>query len=117
MIPNSIRRRSLPSRSVQRECSGELVPANARFCFRPASTDPEAFGRVAPEAAAMARPVIATDHGGARETVLAGISGLLVPAADSGALATAVSDLLARSPERLAAMGEAGRSHVRANFS
>ncbi|MDT8345710.1 MAG: glycosyltransferase family 4 protein, partial [Thermohalobaculum sp.] len=33
-----------------------------------ASTAPEAFGRVAVEAQAMSRPVIATDHGGARET-------------------------------------------------
>ena len=32
-----------------------------------ASTDPEAFGRVAAEAGAMDRPVIATDHGGSRE--------------------------------------------------
>jgi glycosyltransferase involved in cell wall biosynthesis len=51
-----------------------------------ASTDPEAFGRVAPEAAAMGRPVIATDHGGARETVLAGQSGLLTPPGDAAAL-------------------------------
>ena len=35
-----------------------------------ASTDPEAFGRIICEAQAMGRPVIASDHGGARETVL-----------------------------------------------
>lgn len=82
-----------------------------------ASTDPEAFGRVPPEAAAMARPVIATDHGGARETVLAGISGLLVTPRDSGAMASAIADLLSRSPDRLVEMGEAGRAHIRANYS
>ncbi|MGB0671240.1 MAG: glycosyltransferase family 4 protein, partial [Rhodospirillales bacterium] len=32
-----------------------------------ASTEPEAFGRVVPEAQALGRPVVATDHGGARE--------------------------------------------------
>ena len=37
-----------------------------------ASTEPEAFGRIAAEAEAMETPVIATDHGGARETVLVG---------------------------------------------
>lgn len=82
-----------------------------------ASTDPEGFGRVAPEAAAMGRPVIATDHGGARETVLAGVSGLLTPPGDAAALAGALVDLFARTPERLAAMGAAGRAHVRERFT
>ncbi len=82
-----------------------------------ASTDPEAFGRVAPEAAAMGRPVIATDHGGARETVLAGTSGLLTPPGDAAALADALAGLLARTPERLAAMGQSGRAHVRDRFT
>ena len=40
-----------------------------------ASTDPEAFGRVAAEAGAMGRAVIATDHGGARETVIGACDG------------------------------------------
>ena len=40
-----------------------------------ASTDPEAFGRVAVEAQAMARPVIASAHGGALETVADGHTG------------------------------------------
>ena len=39
-----------------------------------ASTDPEAFRRVPPEAAAMGRAVIATDRGRARKTVLASSS-------------------------------------------
>jgi glycosyltransferase involved in cell wall biosynthesis len=76
------------------------------------STAPESFGRVPPEAALMRRPVIATDHGGSRETVLAGRSGLLVPPRDSAALAAALADLLARSEDELARMGEAGRAHV-----
>ena len=37
-----------------------------------ASTDPEGFGRVIVEAQAMGRPVVATDHGGARETIIPG---------------------------------------------
>lgn len=82
-----------------------------------ASTDPEAFGRVPPEAGAMSRPVIATDHGGARETVLPGVSGLLTPPGDADALAAAIADLLSRSPEQLRKMGEAGRAHISGNFS
>jgi glycosyltransferase involved in cell wall biosynthesis len=82
-----------------------------------ASTDPEAFGRVPPEAAAMGRAVIATDHGGARETVRPGESGLLVKPGSATALAAALLELLARSPEELAAMGAKGRAHIEANYT
>jgi glycosyltransferase involved in cell wall biosynthesis len=82
-----------------------------------ASTDPEAFGRVAAEAGAMARPVIATDHGGARETVLKNESGLLTPPGDTTALATALKAMLDMGDERRREMGARGRAHVRANFS
>jgi glycosyltransferase involved in cell wall biosynthesis len=82
-----------------------------------ASTDPEAFGRVPPEAAAMGRPVIATDHGGARETVRSGETGLLVKPGSATALAEALCDLLARSPADLMAMGAKGRAHIQANFT
>ncbi|HEY6578686.1 MAG TPA: glycosyltransferase, partial [Rhizomicrobium sp.] len=82
-----------------------------------ASTKPEAFGRVAAEAAAMARPVIATDHGGARETVLPGTSGLLAPPGDSTALAAALEQLLDAGPIVRAAFGAAGRDHIRRHFT
>jgi glycosyltransferase involved in cell wall biosynthesis len=82
-----------------------------------ASTDPEAFGRVAAEAGAMGRPVIATDHGGARETVLDGRSGLLVLPGDPARLAAAIRTLMAMSDEERRRMGECGRAHVRENFS
>jgi glycosyltransferase involved in cell wall biosynthesis len=65
----------------------------------------------------MGRAVIATDHGGARETVIAGETGLLVPPGNSQALATALQTLtLAGAPER-AAMGARGRIHIAANFT
>ncbi|HEY2068438.1 MAG TPA: glycosyltransferase family 4 protein [Rhizomicrobium sp.] len=82
-----------------------------------ASTDPEAFGRVAAEAAAMGRPVIATDHGGARETVLAGVSGLLTPPGDASALAQAIAELAAKDAAERGAMGMAGRAHIVARYS
>lgn len=81
-----------------------------------ASTDPEAFGRAAIEAQAMGTPVIATDHGGSRETVLPGQTGWLVPPGNVAALATALDDALT-DPTRLAAMGKSGRAHVLANFT
>jgi glycosyltransferase involved in cell wall biosynthesis len=82
-----------------------------------ASTNPEAFGRVPPEGAAMKKPVIATDHGGARETVLNGVSGRLVIPGNVTQLADALAELLEKSPAERAAMGEKGREHVARNFS
>ena len=58
------------------------------------STDPEAFGRVAAEAQAMGKPVVATAHGGSLETVEDGATGRLVPPGDPQALARAVADVL-----------------------
>lgn len=77
-----------------------------------ASVYAESFGRVPVEAAAMGKPVIATGHGGARETVLADVSGLLVPPGDARALAEATMRLAAMGPEGRAAMGAKGRAHV-----
>jgi glycosyltransferase involved in cell wall biosynthesis len=82
-----------------------------------ASTEPEAFGRVAAEASAMERAVIATDHGGARETILPGISGILVPPGDGAALAAVLAELLRAEPEARSAMGAHGRAHIARNFS
>jgi glycosyltransferase involved in cell wall biosynthesis len=82
-----------------------------------ASTQPEAFGRVAAEASAMKLPVVATDHGGARETVLPGLSGELVPPGNAKALGDALAKLLHVGPEARFAMGARGRDHIAKNFN
>lgn len=82
-----------------------------------ASTDPEAFGRVAIEAQALGRPVIASDHGGARETVIEGKTGWLVPPGDAEALADAMEKALALSPEARARLADRAVQNVRDNFS
>jgi glycosyltransferase involved in cell wall biosynthesis len=82
-----------------------------------ASTEPEAFGRVAAEASAMMRAVIATDHGGARETIVPGVSGILVSPGNAGALASAVEKLLQQGTVSRLAMGSRGREHIAKNFS
>ncbi|MHA1569943.1 MAG: glycosyltransferase family 4 protein [Alphaproteobacteria bacterium] len=81
-----------------------------------ASTDPEAFGRVAAEAQAMGRPVVATDHGGARETVIAGETGWLVAPGDAGALADAIETALDLDPAARVILAERAAAHVAANF-
>ena len=82
-----------------------------------ASTEPEAFGRVVIEAAAMARPVIAAAHGAAAETVLAGETGWCVPPADPAALAAALEQFFALPPDARAAIGRAARAFVLRSYS
>ena len=82
-----------------------------------ASTDPEAFGRVAAEAQAMGRPVVATDHGGARETVLADQTGWLVPPGDAAALAVAIDQALSLTQAGRAQIAAAARRHVLEHFT
>jgi len=81
------------------------------------STRPEAFGRVAAEASAMARPVIVSDHGGQRETVLEGQTGRRAAPRSVAELSRCIADLVAMSPQQRQAMGHHGRQHVEANFS
>ncbi|MBM3486588.1 MAG: glycosyltransferase family 4 protein [Alphaproteobacteria bacterium] len=82
-----------------------------------ASVEAEAFGRVAVEAQAMGRPVIATDHGGSRETILGGETGWLVPPGDAAALAGALDQALALSTNDRVRLALVARAHVEANFT
>lgn len=82
-----------------------------------ASVAPEAFGRVAVEGMAMGRPVVASDHGGARETVEDGVTGWRCPPRDAGALAAAVGRALDLDAGARARMGAAGRARVEARFT
>jgi glycosyltransferase involved in cell wall biosynthesis len=76
------------------------------------SIEPEAFGRVAVEAQAMARPIVASKLGAQTETVVEGTTGFLFPPGDAEALAKAMQAALALPPEKRKAMGEAGRNRV-----
>jgi glycosyltransferase involved in cell wall biosynthesis len=82
-----------------------------------ASTSPEGFGRVIIEAQAMGRPVIATAHGGAQETVIPGDTGWLVPPGDADALAGAIATALDQSPAQRQAMSQREIAHVRTHFT
>ena len=81
------------------------------------ATEPEGFGRVIVEAQAMGRPVIATGHGGAIETVIDKETGWLVPPGDSEALAKAIARALDLSPEERRAMAARAIEHIRKDFT
>ena len=58
------------------------------------SIEPEAFGRVSVEAQAMKKPIVASDIGGSKETVLHEISGILYKAGEARELAKVLNKLL-----------------------
>jgi glycosyltransferase involved in cell wall biosynthesis len=82
-----------------------------------ASTDPEGFGRVPIEAQAMGRPIVATDHGGAQETIINGTTGWLVPPSDADALAKAIGEALSMDAEHKAIMATHAMMHIAENFT
>lgn len=83
----------------------------------PSSHAAEGFGIVQIEAQACGKPTVCTDVGtGTGFATLDGITGLVVPARDAGALARAVTRLLDDEPLRRR-LGEAGRRRVEAEFS
>ena len=82
-----------------------------------ASLQPESFGRIAAEAQAMQKLVVATNHGGSRETIIDGQSGFLVAPGNAQALAAGIASVLALRPAQRKAMGEAARKRIAEQFS
>ena len=87
--------------------------AGARFVITPLRSVTYAAGVTSIcEAMAMGKAVIASDSPGIRDYVTDGVSGLVVPVGDAGALRRAIQELW-ESLERCAAMGERNRRWVR----
>jgi glycosyltransferase involved in cell wall biosynthesis len=76
----------------------------------------EPFGIVTVEAMAAGRPVVAYEGGAMPEIIENGVSGVIVPRGDVGALTNAVLDLLHDEP-KARRMGRAARQRVEARFS
>ncbi len=81
------------------------------------SIQPESFGRTSVEAQAMGKLVIATDHGGVRETILANETGYLIPPSDSDSLSGAIGFALERDEDTKRAMGDFAKVHIKKHFS
>ncbi|QUD87487.1 glycosyltransferase family 4 protein [Phenylobacterium montanum] len=81
------------------------------------SLKPEPFGRTAVEPQAMGRPVLAADHGAVRETVAEGETGWRVAPGDPDAWAEAIAKVMALTPARRAAIGNAGAARARKLYS
>jgi len=75
----------------------------------------EGFPYAPLEAQAMGLPVITTEVPGAVDSVIEGVTGLLIPAKDSNALVDAIRRLIL-DPELRNKMGKAGRERITRDF-
>jgi glycosyltransferase involved in cell wall biosynthesis len=87
--------------------------AAADVCVVPSHYEP--FGLVAVEAMACCTPVVASDVGGLRYSIVSEETGLLVPPQDATAFATAIAHILDNPAER-DRMGQNGRARVESTF-
>ena len=94
--------------------TGELIKLYRMATIVAVPSTYEGFGLPAAEAMACGTPVVSTTAGALPEVV--GDAGILVPPADSGALAAAISGLL-EHPEKLQELGRKGRKRILEQFS
>lgn len=81
------------------------------------SIEPEPFGRVAIEAQAMGRPVVAFEHGGAIESITDGVTGFLAQPNDAASLAQKIEQALALGPRQRKKFAETARAHIESDFT
>ena len=81
-----------------------------------ASVEPEAFGRIAVESQSMGKPIIASNIGGSKETVLNKKTGFLYKHDDPRELAKCLNTVIQLSQEELKLMGNEGRKNVAKKF-
>jgi glycosyltransferase involved in cell wall biosynthesis len=81
-----------------------------------ASIEPEAFGRVAVEAQSMGKPIIASNIGGSKETILHKKSGFLYKFDDPRELAKSLNTVIQLTQEELISMGNEGRKNITKKF-
>ena len=81
------------------------------------SIRPEAFGRIAIEAGAMGRVIIATNIGGSLETVIDGETGFLVEANNASKLAEIIDKVLTMEKAEKDIICQNAVRHITDNFS
>ena len=80
------------------------------------SIEPEAFGRISVEAQSMRRPILASDHGGSKETIIEGKSGFLFKNNNPESLAENLNKLMETDKDKLQSIGNEGRKNVLRKF-
>ena len=81
------------------------------------SIEPEAFGRVAVEAQAMEKVIVASDIGGSKETIVNNKTGFLFKAGDANALSEKLAHIFELDETTLKSMGIEGRKNIIKKFN
>ena len=81
-----------------------------------ASIEPEAFGRVSVEAQSMGKPIIASNIGGSKETIINKKTGFLYKHDDPRELAKILNTVMELDPVSLQIMGNEGRKNITKKF-
>ena len=82
-----------------------------------ASTEPEAFGRVAVEAQSMEKPIIASNIGGSNETIIDEKTGFLFETGNAKSLSQKILKLLYLDENSLKLIGSEGRKNIIKKFN
>ncbi len=82
-----------------------------------ASIEPEAFGRISVEAQSMKKPIVASDIGGSRETIVDNKTGLLFSSSDHHSLSEKLDFIFRLDDTSLNVMGNNGRKNVQTKFN
>ena len=82
-----------------------------------ASTEPEAFGRVSVEAQSMKKPIIASNIGGSKETIIDNKTGFLFESGKPQELCKKIIEILQLDESTLKSMGNEGRKNVIKKFN
>jgi len=80
------------------------------------SVEPEAFGRVSVEAQAMQVPIVASDIGGSKETIIDGKTGFFFKNKDPNSLTEAIIMVMQKDYNSLKSIGFEGRKNVLKRF-
>ena len=80
------------------------------------SVEPEAFGRVSVESQSMGKPIIASNIGGSKETVINKKTGFLYQYDDPRELAKILNTVIQLSPDELRSIGNEGRKNITKKF-
>ena len=80
------------------------------------SYEPEAFGRVSVEAQSMEIPIVASDIGGSKETVIKDKTGFLFKSGDANSLAETIVMVMNKDYNSLKSIGIEGRRNILKRF-
>ncbi len=98
-------------------CKDMALAYNVSDIVISASTEPEAFGRVAVEAQSMQKPIIASNIGGSKETIIDEKTGFLFESGNAKSLSQKILKLLYLDEILLKSIGTEGRNNIVKKFN